>query len=197
MLLEVNTMEPLALGGDHFRIIADTSPVALIISRLSDGMIQYANQQAADLFSRSPESLIDKNILEVFQDHSNDPSLITVLGVGKDVKNHEIYFKTQDQSSMWLSLSTKSLMLENDKVICSALLDVTEAHELSRQLSYQATYDDLTGLVNRREFEDRLQEVIETARDRKTENVLCYLDLDQFKVINDTCGHMAGDELLR
>jgi len=197
MLLEANTMEPLALGGDHFRIIADTSPVALIISRISDGMIQYANRQASDLFQKSPTELIDRNILEVFQDHSNDPSLVTVLGVGKDVKNHEIFFKTHDQSSMWLSLSTKSLMLENDRVICSALLDITEAHELSRQLSYQATYDDLTGLVNRREFEDRLQEVIETACDRKTENVLCYLDLDQFKVINDTCGHMAGDELLR
>jgi diguanylate cyclase (GGDEF)-like protein len=76
-------------------------------------------------------------------------------------------------------------------------MDVTEAHELSNQLSYQATYDDLTGLVNRREFEDRLQEVIELAQERRSENVLCYLDLDQFKVINDTCGHMAGDELLR
>ncbi|MFT5321886.1 MAG: diguanylate cyclase (GGDEF)-like protein, partial [Pseudohongiellaceae bacterium] len=57
--------------------------------------------------------------------------------------------------------------------------------------------DELTGLVNRREFEDRLQEIIDSAREKKTENILCYLDLDQFKVINDTCGHMAGDELLR
>lgn len=77
------------------------------------------------------------------------------------------------------------------------MLDVTEAHELSSQLSYQATYDELTGLVNRREFEERLQETIDLAREQKTVNVLCYLDLDQFKVINDTCGHMAGDEMLR
>jgi len=98
---------------------------------------------------------------------------------------------------MWLSLSTKTLVLDRKKVICSALLDVTEAHELSSQLSYQATYDELTGLVNRREFEERLQETIDLAHEEKTENVLCYLDVDQFKVINDTCGHMAGDEMLR
>ncbi len=75
--------------------------------------------------------------------------------------------------------------------------DVTEAFYLSEELSYQATHDSLTGLVNRRDFERRLQRVIDTARGHGSENALCYMDLDQFKVINDTCGHQAGDELLR
>ena len=113
------------------------------------------------------------------------------------LQNKEIYFQEKNEPAMWLSLSTKPLMLDREKVICSTLLDATEVHELSSQLSYQVTYDDLTGLVNRREFEDRLQETIDSANEKKTENVLCYLDLDQFKVINDTCGHMAGDEMLR
>jgi diguanylate cyclase (GGDEF)-like protein len=75
--------------------------------------------------------------------------------------------------------------------------DITDAHMLADELSYRASYDALTGLVNRREFEQRLERVLETARLEGTENALCYLDLDQFKVINDTCGHIAGDELLR
>jgi diguanylate cyclase (GGDEF)-like protein len=75
--------------------------------------------------------------------------------------------------------------------------DVTEARSLSEQLSYQASHDALTGLMNRRAFEQRLQQLLETAKAEKIEHVLCYLDLDQFKVINDTCGHTAGDELLR
>ena len=88
-------------------------------------------------------------------------------------------------------------LFDGRESVCLAMMDVTEAHELSNQLSYQATYDDLTGLLNRREFEDRLQEVIELACERRSDNMLCYLDLDQFKVINDSCGHMAGDEMLR
>jgi len=112
------------------------------------------------------------------------------------MQNQEFQLR-YDEHVIWVSLSTSTLLLEGVRMQCNALMDVTEAHELSNQLSYQATYDDLTGLVNRREFEDRLQEVIELAQERRSDNVLCYLDLDQFKVINDTCGHMAGDELLR
>ncbi len=75
--------------------------------------------------------------------------------------------------------------------------DITDAHVLSEELTYQATHDALTGLLNRRAFEERLGQVLERARSDGSEHVMCYLDLDQFKVINDTCGHDAGDELLR
>jgi diguanylate cyclase (GGDEF)-like protein len=64
-------------------------------------------------------------------------------------------------------------------------------------MAYQATHDSLTGLINRDEFERRLVEAINVARSNKEEHVLCYMDLDQFKVVNDTCGHIAGDELLK
>ena len=68
---------------------------------------------------------------------------------------------------------------------------------MSRQLAHQASHDSLTGLVNRREFEERLGRVLEAARSGNGEHALCYLDLDQFKVVNDTCGHTAGDYLLK
>ncbi len=74
--------------------------------------------------------------------------------------------------------------------------DVSEQRRLNREISHQASHDELTGLVNRREFEMRLQRVLETAHADHNEHALCFLDLDQFKVVNDTCGHAAGDVLL-
>lgn len=69
--------------------------------------------------------------------------------------------------------------------------------EATERLSYQASHDALTGLVNRREFERRLEKALSAAREEGRVHALCYLDLDQFKIVNDTCGHVAGDELLR
>jgi diguanylate cyclase (GGDEF)-like protein/PAS domain S-box-containing protein len=78
-----------------------------------------------------------------------------------------------------------------------ATRDITDQHRLSEKLTYQATHDALTGLVNRVTFEERLNRVLASTHADGSEHALCYLDLDQFKVINDTCGHVAGDELLR
>lgn len=75
--------------------------------------------------------------------------------------------------------------------------DVTVERKLTQQLSYQATHDALTGLVNRQEFERRLSRVLQSAKEDYTEHALMFLDLDHFKQVNDTSGHAAGDELLR
>ncbi len=75
--------------------------------------------------------------------------------------------------------------------------DVTKERRLKRALSFQASHDALTGLINRREFDNRLQLALQSARDGEGSHALLYVDLDQFKVVNDTCGHSAGDRLLR
>ena len=72
-----------------------------------------------------------------------------------------------------------------------------ELTQANRQLLWEATHDKLTGLINRREFEQRLQEAVSGAKLQNQHHILCYLDLDRFKIVNDTCGHAAGDELLR
>src|SRR5438034_10570331 len=77
------------------------------------------------------------------------------------------------------------------------LHDVTERRRAARKLSHEATHDALTGLVGRKEFEERLARVLAEAAAGVAEHVLCYLDLDRFKLVNDTCGHEAGDDLLR
>ncbi len=75
--------------------------------------------------------------------------------------------------------------------------DVSEIRGLTRQMSYQATHDALTGLINRREFERRLQEAIDSAHAEEGVHIIFYMDLDRFKAVNDSCGHIAGDNMLR
>ena len=75
--------------------------------------------------------------------------------------------------------------------------DVTQLRGMEREMIYLARHDPLTGLINRREFEKRLQHCLTSARDEARLHALFYLDLDEFKVVNDTCGHLAGDEMLK
>jgi diguanylate cyclase (GGDEF)-like protein/PAS domain S-box-containing protein len=75
--------------------------------------------------------------------------------------------------------------------------DVTEERRLLQQIAHDAMHDSLTGLVNRREFERRLEYALTSVQEHGLSHILCYLDMDQFKIVNDTAGHAAGDELLR
>jgi diguanylate cyclase (GGDEF)-like protein len=91
-------------------------------------------------------------------------------------------------------------MRNTDDVIAGIVIiihDESIQRNLNRQLTFQATHDALTGLINRYEFERRLKNIISTQAVEKSTNTLCYIDLDQFKLINDTCGHTAGDKLLK
>ncbi len=98
-----------------------------------------------------------------------------------------------------VELSAAPIRLSTGETTGAVVLlhDVTESRGLARQMSYQAAHDALTGLVNRREFERRLQAALEVAHRGDNSHVLCYLDLDRFKVVNDTAGHLAGDAMLR
>ena len=104
----------------------------------------------------------------------------------------------RDRREISVDTSVAPIRDNDDKTIGAVLVfrDVTAQRKLAHELSHQATHDTLTGLVNRAEFERRLTHLLASAS-AHSPHALLYLDLDQFKVVNDTCGHIAGDDLLR
>ena len=111
----------------------------------------------------------------------------------------EVALLRRDGSSMAIEDSAAPLLDRAGMVIGGVMVfrDVTAARRMAQRITWAATHDALTGLVNRREFESRLEAAMLTARNSDSQHVLCYLDLDQFKVVNDTCGHAAGDAMLK
>ncbi len=114
-------------------------------------------------------------------------------------KSSHILSMPDDRSPLSVDLSCSKLkdIKGNEMGSVIVMRDVTHERELKNQLSYQASHDSLTGLVNRPKFEEALKKAINTCNDSVSGHVLCYMDLDQFKVVNDTCGHIAGDALLK
>lgn len=115
--------------------------------------------------------------------------------------NYESEFRMQHKDGYYIHILSRAFVVEGSdgKVtrFVGTHVDLTERKKTEETLNYQSTHDDLTGLINRREFERRMDQLLSDAKENNQTHALCYVDLDQFKVVNDTCGHMAGDEMLK
>ncbi len=171
----------------------------------ADGCCNFVNSAGAELFGYSPEQLEGRNIFALLQDHRPDgespvgdeyPLKHTLL---RSVPSRFIeVLRRSDGSSSAVEFSAHPMLSESGAGgAVMVARDVTEAQALTRKLSYEASHDALTGLLNRAEFERRLAKALVAAREDYSEHVLCFLDLDHFKTVNDTCGHAAGDQLLQ
>lgn len=178
----------------------EQSPNLVIITDTA-GNIEYVNPKILEITGYSADEVVGKN-MRIFgsgKTTSNDyRELWNTLISGKDWRG-VLQNKKKNGDLYWSQESFAPIKDSNEQVTHFIAIqeDITEAKKLSEQLNYQATHDPLTGLVNRREFENRINRVIATAKSTNSIHVLCYLDLDHFKIINDTCTHVAGDELLK
>jgi len=170
------------------------------------GKIDYVNAVAENLTGWSHEEARGHSVEHVFRiinEITREKSVNPVercINEGRIVElaNHTVLIR-KDGSEIAIEDSAAPIRNQAGELIGVVMVfhDVTESRKLSQQLIYQARHDALTGLINRREFEERLDHSIEQARINQYDHALLYMDLDQFKVVNDTCGHAAGDELLR
>jgi diguanylate cyclase (GGDEF)-like protein/PAS domain S-box-containing protein len=170
------------------------------------GEIEYLNPVAEKLTGWTVEEAIGQPLGRVFQvinEQNRKPvpdPIELCLNEGRVIglANQTVLLR-RDGKEHAIDDSVAPIRNREGQVIGVVLVfhDVSEARRIERQMAYDASHDALTGLVNRREFENRLERVLKGARNRDVHHALCYLDLDQFKVINDAVGHVAGDELLK
>jgi len=161
--------------------------------RMTGWSIEHARFKDIEKILDLRKSKQDKRIeLPIHRDTDKDPSLETVKGTAVLTSRDGMYKSVEYSVAPTLDHTGRTM----GSVI--VLQDLTEAQELAQQLVYQATHDGLTGLINRNEFDNRIQSLLEnTKKIGAGTHALLYMDLDQFKMVNDSCGHIAGDEMLR
>jgi diguanylate cyclase (GGDEF)-like protein/PAS domain S-box-containing protein len=169
------------------------------------GRVDYLNRSAEQLIGWpqvEAEGQLLRHVLSIVDENTRDPVDDPVERCLQEDKIVGLSSSTlligRNGQEISIDYSAAPIRDHEGTTIGAVLIfrDVTEARLTARQLSYHASHDALTGLVNRREFERRLERILTTALPEEPHAVV-YLDLDQFKVVNDTCGHVAGDELLR
>jgi diguanylate cyclase (GGDEF)-like protein/PAS domain S-box-containing protein len=174
--------------------------VAGVFQTTPDGKFMAANPALVRLLGyASEDELLELHIeRDLYMYPEERENWLRNMAVAGEIRNAELVLKRKDGRKIVVLENSRAVRDEQGQAIYyeGTLTDITEAHELSRQLSYEASHDALSGLINRREFELRLQRALDSVQSG-SQHAVCYLDLDQFKIINDTCGHIAGDELLR
>jgi len=195
-----HTMLALKASESRYRELYE-NVVAGVFQTTPDGKFMAANPALVRLLGyASEDELLELSIGEDLYVHAEDrANWLRNMAATGEIRNAELVLRRKDGRKIVVLENSRAVRDEQGHILYyeGTLTDITEAHELSRQLSYEASHDALSGLINRREFEIRLQRALDSAQATATSHAVCYLDLDQFKVINDTCGHVAGDELLR
>jgi diguanylate cyclase (GGDEF)-like protein/PAS domain S-box-containing protein len=178
-----------------------------VITTDVSGRIDYLNQAGEQLIGVSAVDALGKGITDIVQllDESDrrslgDPVRHCLATQSKVTAGRRgVMISRGGGEERSVELTVTPLKGQKGDLVGTVIVvrDVSELRGITKQMSYQASHDALTGLVNRREFERRLEESLATAHTNEAKHVLCYLDLDRFKAVNDTCGHMAGDGMLR
>lgn len=176
-----------------------------VITTDAQGVVDYLNPVAETLTGWNLAEAMGQSLTKVFPIFNetthevveNPVARCLREGVIVGLANHTVLI-TRDGREISIEDSAAPIRARSGEItgVVMVFHDVTQSREMAHKLSWQAAHDALTGLVNRREFENRLQNALAASHAEGQQHALLYIDLDQFKIVNDTCGHVAGDELL-
>lgn len=182
-----------------FRNAFENAPIGIGLLR-KNGMLFDANPSLRRMFGRGASDT-ELSVRTVFHDSDRKrfDDLLQDVSTHMDVRTRQLRCFDDKGKELHVSVSLSPVREKRNTAdyFVIQVQDVTESHSLNTKLKWQASYDDLTGLMNRRAFNQAIEEEWEFNQSAGHESYLLMMDLDQFKVINDTSGHAAGDQLLR
>jgi diguanylate cyclase (GGDEF)-like protein/PAS domain S-box-containing protein len=208
--VELDITERKRYEDDLFR---EKESAQITLQSIGDGVIatdarcrvEYLNPVAEQLTGWSSTDAYGRGVDEVFRSFHEEtceplenPLSVSIRRTHNIKSVRPTLLIRRDGNELYIETSASPIRNESG-VVCGGVLvfhDVSESRELNRKLSYHASHDILTGLVNRRELETRVEKAIKSAKAREASFALLHIDLDQFKLINDNSGHNAGDALL-
>lgn len=191
--------DALAKSEERYRLLFERN-LAGVYRNTIDGRILDCNDACAKIFGYgSREELLNEPALAVYFDTADREDIISELREKRIVANREQVYRRRDGTPVWILENLSLLEDETGEpaILQGTIIDITDRKLAEQQIEYQAFHDALTGLPNRSLFRDRVTVALNQSRRSHTSSAVMFLDLDEFKSINDTLGHTIGDELLR
>ena len=185
----------------RFKQLSELLPTAMLMADADSGGLEYINAAGRKLLrlSGDPQRVRLHQLLPRGEPARAMPSVSDMDlsdRLDLDADEQRVTLRALDGRDFEASWRETQLMIGSSSMRLIVVEDITERSQLTTQLRYQATHDSVTGLFNRREFDRRLHQRLEHSAATGRIEALLYVDLDQFKLVNDTCGHLAGDQLL-
>jgi len=166
-----------------------------------DGHWTYLNNATGDIYGMSPEAMLGRHFTasQAPESRERDAAAFAQLLEGKELFQYETVHLDANGDRHHISFNARPGLDENGRLlqVSGTARDITQQKHFEQELTYQAQHDKLTGLYNRNYFQGELEHMISRIARSGAECALLYLDLDQFKYVNDTLGHAAGDRLLK
>jgi len=186
---------------DEFRyhVIYDNTPMTCFTLNF-EGEILFANRFGLQFMGYQRDEMTRRSVFDLYAPEDRAIAaehLASVTNSEGRLHRWDIRRQKKNGTIIWVRETARAIGKGASGMVLMTTEDIDDTYRLTQKLSYLASHDDLTGLANRKTLEQRLTQVIESAHAENTEHSLAIIDIDQFKIVNDTCGHTAGDELLK